>query len=287
MEAIKQRKTAKTITILLLMLIIAATIITPITALAYERSDIDYDWNNPCCDGGDCCIKNVCSCPMCYGRGEPGDECPECGSDLCPDCGNCPDCGTSPCPTCRTGDEPTNCQICNGPLCNACNGCLECGAGRDPDCPYCGRLWRKPLFTIGNTDVYLFAPADEPSWSIINLLAVIGSIAVLTLTTIKAILQKKREEKEDMHSFTLQAIDSADNDSLINAVASKERLNNKRRLWMLAAAFITTVSNIIIFIATQDFKGITALFDSWSIVHAVLLAGSVTMSIFSFRRYEE
>ena len=57
-----------------------------------------------CCDGGDCCIYNDCTCPNCEGRGEPGGVCERCNYALCKNCGNCYSCGISPCPICRADD---------------------------------------------------------------------------------------------------------------------------------------------------------------------------------------
>jgi len=95
---------------LIVILILVFTFSPVASASDFQPQTTTEAPTSSCCDGGDCCIINDCSCPNCEGRGEPGGNCELCGSDLCENCGNCFECGTSPCPVCTvdSGEDEDN-----------------------------------------------------------------------------------------------------------------------------------------------------------------------------------
>ena len=261
-------------------------------------------WLSNCCDGGDCCIENDCSCPQCYGRGEPGGVCPDCGAGLCPDCGNCPNCGTSPCPKCRVCTE---CGSHN--YCKTCLGCLDCDHGRDPDCPECGDKKEAapisetdtdtdiggglldepvPLFSIGGVDIYLFAPLGISSWAILSLVFTALGLGVTAFVIFRAVRQKKDENAAiDEHSAILRNVDTFDNDRVSKVAEDKERYNKRRRLGAFSLMYLFAAAAVLLIILFQDFTGIIVLFDFWVIIHAALFAGVLVSGKLVFRKYED
>jgi len=289
----KRRFAAATVALILL-----------VTLLTVYPVSVGASWLSNCCDGGDCCIENDCSCPQCYGRGEPGGVCPDCGADLCPDCGNCPDCGTSPCPACRVCPE---CGSHN--YCSTCFGCLDCGHGREPGCPECGDNETvvlatdtdtgtdtgvdiddtgTPLFSIGGVDIFLFAPSGISSWAILSLVLTALGIGFTVFVIYRAVRQKKDENDAiDEHSALLRNIDSFDNEKISRVVEDKERYNKRRRLGAFSLMYIFAAAAVLLIILFQDFKGIIVLFDWWVIVHAALFTGVLVSGKLVFRKYEE
>jgi len=246
-----------------------------------------------CCDGGDCCIQNDCYCPMCWDRGEPGGICEHCGSDLCPECGNCYECGQTPCPDCRT-----TCIDCGGPLCEHCGGCLDCGHGRDEDCPYCGEKnetfllgpfdGMSPLGTIGNTDVYLFAPFGISAWIITNLIAGITGGFMLALATLRIILYKRKENKKaEAELLGLKYEEKSISSKLISVLDKIEKKYTEHRSSVFITMGILGILGIVILILTQSFNGIIAIFDWWTIIHVILFAGIIVCNRLIFIRKDD
>jgi hypothetical protein len=198
------------------------------------------------------------------------------------------------------------CAICGGELCGTCDGCLECGDGRDPECPECGDVgeWvaieldieeadtplADPilLFSVGSTPIYLFAPAGTPYWAILSLLLTVAGVAVVTVTFIKAVRQKKDENLEvDEHVAMLHNLDSYDNDYVTNIAEGKERYNKRRRLWALTMMYALSIGAVLLLIIVQDFRGVIVIFDWWAIIHAILFAGVILCRFLTFRTYED
>lgn len=265
-----------------------------VTLLLLPFGSASASWLSRCCDGGECCIENDCRCPQCYGRGEPGGVCDDCGGELCDNCGNCGNCGVSPCPVCRV------CPDCGSHnLCGACFGCLDCGTGREPGCPECGDNAlinaendsvepHTPLLTVGGLDVFLFAPPGVSAWAILSLLLTVAGVIVSVSVIVRAVRQKKDENKViDEHSSILRNVDAFDNEKVARVVEDKERYNKRRRLGALSVMYFFAAAAVLLIILVQDFKGVIVLFDWWVIPHAALFSGVIISGMYVFRRYEE
>jgi hypothetical protein len=253
------------------------------------------------CSGGDCCINSNCFCPSCEDRGEPGGICDSCGRDLCENCGNCHDCGTSPCPVCRA-DNNYICAICGGNICAACGGCLDCKTGGDPACSDCGDLFPPleiyrelnldenpvPLFSRGGLEVFLFAPMGTPAWAIISVLLTLAGVIMTIFTILKAVHRKKDEDNKFVEYITyLRNTDKPDYIDLIDIIEEKEKYNNKRRLGTLYTMYILSISAVFILLIVQNFKGIIALFDWWSIIHSIIFSAIIICNNLVFRKHED
>ena len=247
------------------------------------------------CDGGECCIMSECTCPSCEGRGDPGGVCDRCGENLCPDCGNCDNCGTSPCPHCR--DTCFECGSFN--LCDTCNGCLDCGYNRDPDCLECGDF----LFFIADTgnvipvgeppvtlfsndgfDILLFAPFGTPAWAIINVVLTVAGVILTFATIIRAVGRKKGENNEIDKYVALFHVDSYVDTQTLIILNDDERYNKRRRLWVFVTMYVLSIAAVMFLVLIQDFRGVIALFDWWTIIHSMLFAGIVICCRLVFRK---
>ena len=250
------------------------------------------------CEGGECCIMSECSCPNCEGRGDPGGICDDCGSDLCDNCGNCPLCGTSPCPVCR--DTCYKCGSSN--LCDTCNGCLDCGFNRDPECPGCGDVvyiltdihdapTSYDRFVIPPNDsgfeILLFAPFGMSAWAIFNVILTVTGV-LLTFVAIMRSVRRKRSENHEVEKYVaLFNVDSYVDTQTIVILNENERYDKRRRLGAFITMYALSTGAVLLLVLIQDFTGVTALFDWWSIVHLFLFAGILICNKLVYKKHED
>jgi hypothetical protein len=248
------------------------------------------------------------NCPNCGGVGEPaGAFC-----DLCDSCGSCLRCGYACIDCCSIGRRCGDCccEYC-GDSCDTCDGCIQCGSGCDPECPDCSdssvsgnrpdigqvpfypevidiKDEPLPLFDLFGTPIFFFAPFGIPSWAIVNVLLTIAGIALSLVTILRAVLQKKTENKnvDNQYSAMVRNADSFNNDVFFSLIKHKEDYNKKRRLGALISMYVFSLGALILLFIVQDFKGVIALFDRWVIIHATLFTGVVVCNRLVFRKYE-
>ena len=212
------------------------------------------------CDGGDCCVSSLCSCPNCEHIIEPTDICPFCGEEIC---------------TC----------------------CAVCGFDRDPECPECGDYVPPldefshvvydepvPLLSVEVNNFLLFAPLGVSSWAIVNVaLTAVGIVSSLIVIILSA-MQKQGENKEaDKQAALLNKSGSVSSEQLLGIIELNERYNKKRRLGALITTYVFSLGAALLLLLTQNFSGIVALFDFWSLLHAVLFTGILISGRLVFR----
>jgi hypothetical protein len=231
-------------------------------------------------------------CPNCGGEGDPaGSFC-----DLCESCGSCLSCGYACVDCCSEGRRCGECccQYC-GDFCGTCGGCLVCGHGCDPYCSDCGDAYIDdifdepvPLFNIFGTPIFMFAPVGMSSWAIFSLLFTVAGIIVSLITIMRAVYQKKIENKyvDKQYSALLRDVDRVTNDAISTLVEGKERYNKRRRLGALMPMYTLSIGALLLLLITQNFRGVITLFDWWVIIHAILFVGVVVCSKLVFRKYE-
>jgi len=138
-----------------------------------------------------------------------------------------------------------------------------------------------PLFTFGNSNVYLFAPFDVPSWTVINLVLTVISIVLVILITFIIIRIKKRYDKEIIKDVLEVQRDFVSDDNslntieIVNTLEKVERTQFDRKSKGFIVAGILAIISITILLITQNFIGIIALFDWWTIAHIIILAGVI------------
>jgi len=218
------------------------------------------------CEGGDCCINSDCSCPNCEGRGKPGGVCENCDGDLCPNCGNCYICGKSPCPECRdnflhTDDRYGDVTVEDDPV---------------------------PLLSTLEPDFFLFAPMGIPTWSIFNLILTVTGILLSMLTILQALFQKKEEFNEvDRYAAKIMKDNCAQNDKLLEFLENEDQYNKRRRLIAFCIKYVLSFAAALLLMLTQNFKGIIAIFDLWSVAHAIMFAGIIISGRLVFRKHQK
>jgi hypothetical protein len=190
-------------------------------------------------------------------------------------------------------------------MCDSCGGCLECKNGYDPECPDCGNAPVAvnesyypdildidedllPLFDLFGTPIFFFAPVGMPSWAILSVLLTIAGVVISIFTILCAIRQKKTENinVDNQCSAMVRNVDSFNNDVFIDLIKHKEQYNNKRRLAALILMYVLSIGALVILLIIQNFRGVIAIFDRVTIIHAILLIGIIVCCTLVFRKYE-
>jgi hypothetical protein len=81
-------------------------------------------------------------------------------------------------------------------------------------------------------------------------------------------------------------VDSFNNDVFFSLIKQKESYNKKRRLAALITMYVLSIGALVILLIIQNFRGLTAIFDRVTIIHAILLIGIIICSTLVFRKYE-
>jgi len=145
-----------------------------------------------------------------------------------------------------------------------------------------------PLFNVFGTPVFFFAPIGMSSWALLSVLLTIAGIALSILTILRAVYQKKTENKnvDNQYSAMLRNADSFNDDIFFELIKHKEQYNKKRRLAALLLMYILSISALILLLIVQDFRGVIALIDWWTFIHASLFLGVVICNKLVFRKNE-
>jgi len=181
-----------------------------------------------------------------------------------------------------------------------CNG-DECCLSNDCSCPNCTGIvvpgsfpeviiedYPLPLFSAVGRDFFLFAPMGVPTWSIFNLILTATGILLSILTILRAIKQKKDEFNEiNEYATKLMTDDSAKNEELLAFIAKDEHFIKRRRLIALVIMYIFSFGAALLLLLTQNFKGAVAVFDIWSVVHAVMFTCLLISGNFVFKKFRK
>jgi len=212
------------------LLIILAFFLSPIAFALDSQLPFDFPISS-CCDGGDCCILNDCSCPNCEERGEPGGECERCGSDLCENCGNCYTCGTSPCPVCIVYNV-------NNDEVPPASGTGDTGNTDDAD--------NSDNTANTGAQMHIADRAGNASWTITNLILPTLGIVLTIVASVYAIREKRNH----------------------NTVYDNDYMRRFRALTI--TMFILCALSVALFFFTQTITRHFVLFDYYTIAHAIL-----------------
>jgi len=142
-----------------------------------------------------------------------------------------------------------------------------------------------PLFDLFGTPVFFFAPVGMPSWAILSVLLTIAGILLSIVTILRAVSQKKTENKniDNQCSAMVRNVEKFNDDIFVDLIRHKERYNKKRRLAAFVSMYILSIGALIFLLIVQDFRGVIAIFDFWVIIHAILFIGVVICSMLVFR----
>jgi hypothetical protein len=145
-----------------------------------------------------------------------------------------------------------------------------------------------PLFNLFGAPVFFFAPVGKPAWAILNVLLTIAGIVISIITILRAVNQKKIENKnvDNQCSAMVRNTDNFNNDVFVDLIKHKEQYNKKRRLGALISMYVLSIGALIFLLIVQDFRGIIAIFDRWVIIHAILFIGVIICNKLVFRKYE-
>jgi len=145
-----------------------------------------------------------------------------------------------------------------------------------------------PLFNLFGSPVFFFAPIGMQSWAILNVLLTIAGIVLSVVTILRAVNQKKTENKniDNQCSAMVRNADSFNNDIFVDLLKQKEQYNKKRRLGAMISMYVFSIGALILLLVVQNFRGVITLFDWWVITHTILFSGVVVFSKLVFRKYE-
>jgi len=143
-----------------------------------------------------------------------------------------------------------------------------------------------PLFNAFGRQIFFFAPVGVPYWSILSVLLTIAGVALSVVTILRAVNQKKTENKnvDNQCSAMLRNADSFNNSIFLDLLKHKENYNERRRPIALVLMYIFSIGAVLLLLIIQNFRGVIALFDWWVIPHAVLFISVVICSTLVFRK---
>ena len=203
-----------------------------------------------CCDGGDCCILNDCVCPNCEDRGEPGEDCQRCGSEVCENCGNCLACGTSPCPVCIVESDDYD-EI--SPI-----GIIDDSGNADTGIP-------DNMNSSGETNPEMHGSnrIGNTTWAITNLILSVLGIALTVVVSLYAMREKRNHSSVHGESHM-----------------------RKSAIFTITMA-IVCVASIALFFFTQTITRHIVLFDNYTFIHAILFLATTFLTALMNRRIDD
>ena len=125
-----------------------------------------------------------------------------------------------------------------------------------------------------------YAPAPSGYWALLNLIMAIISVLIGIIMLVRRAGRKDDEEDDGTDpdgtgsraAYAASAADAEEEDQ------QDER--KKKRMLSLIAAVLLAIGSVIAFILTEDLTNTMAFIDRYTILMAVLLAGSVVSFIF-------
>ena len=130
-----------------------------------------------------------------------------------------------------------------------------------------------PLFSSDIPNFFLFAPFGMPTWAIFNLLLTAAGVLFTVITVARTLYQKKSENDEiDEQTKQIMIKNSLDSEGLLDIIENDEIYCRRRRLIALTVMYVLSFAAVLLLLLTQNFKGIIAVFDIWSVIHAIMFA---------------
>jgi len=144
-----------------------------------------------------------------------------------------------------------------------------------------------PLFSADGRDFFVFAPMGIPAWALFNLILTATGLILSILIVLRALRQKKDEFNEfDEQAAKLMNNSCAQNEKLLSFVESEDLYSRKRRLTALESMYILSFGAALLLILTQRFNGSIAIFDFWSVFHAVIFGCVIMSGRLVFKKFE-
>ncbi|MCL1830513.1 MAG: InlB B-repeat-containing protein [Oscillospiraceae bacterium] len=113
-----------------------------------------------------------------------------------------------------------------------------------------------PTLTIGSMEIPLVAGSmNSYFWALMNLVLAITGALVATLASIRTFNVNKQTKHKNADEHTLY----------------NENQQRHRKLLWVTASVIAGIIGVVLFILTEDISKLMALFDRWTIIHAVIL----------------
>jgi len=145
-----------------------------------------------------------------------------------------------------------------------------------------------PLFSSNGRDFFLFAPMGVPSWAIFNLILTVTGVVLSLITVLRALRQKKEEFSEiDRQAAKFMEDDSIMTEEVIGFIENENLYTSRRRLIALVIKYVLSFAAALLLILTQNFKGVVAVFDFWSAVHAIMFTGIIISGRLVFKKHRK
>jgi len=125
------------------------------------------------------------------------------------------------------------------------------------------------------------------AWAIFNVILTVTGV-LLTFVAIMRSVRRKRSENHEVEKYVaLFNVDSYVDTQTIVILNENERYDKRRRLGAFITMYALSTGAVLLLVLIQDFTGVTALFDWWSIVHLFLFAGILICNKLVYKKHED
>ena len=126
-----------------------------------------------------------------------------------------------------------------------------------------------PSVNIGGNEVPLYGNTQD-TWALINLVLAVAGAVLALLVLARTAYRKLRGKREEIHDDE-----------------SRSEYGYKSNILWFIVTIISAIAGTVIFALTQDMSLKMVLFDTWTIVHALILLIEITAAVFVYKRKNE
>jgi H+/gluconate symporter-like permease len=125
-------------------------------------------------------------------------------------------------------------------------------------------------------------PGDVDKWALVNLILSIAGVVLAVLMTVRALLLKKKEDKQEDSPKNANAKNVGGAGYSVQYGDSGDKKFTQRRTRWLIATIVLAIVGIVVFLVTEDMSLPRGWVDRWTIVNVIILVAGIITALFVF-----